>query len=119
MNLVAIIGNVASEPKLRHTDSGKAVCSFRVAISRPGGLEADFMTVVTWERQAEICDRYLYIGRRVGIEGRLHHSTWEEDDDVQKSKVEVIANRVQLLGAPLGTDGLDVEADVSKIEVEE
>ena len=101
MNLVAIIGNVASQPELRYTASGKAVCSFRIAISRPGGTEADFITVVTWERQAEICDRYIYIGRRVGIEGRLHQVASTEDNP---SRVEIIAHRVQLLGAPRSTD---------------
>lgn len=101
--MVALIGNVASEPELRYTGSGKAVCTWRLAISRPGGTEADFFTVVTWERQAEVCDQYLYIGRRVGIEGRLRHSTWDEGDMLEgksRSKVEVVANRVQLLGAP-------------------
>ncbi|MCB0880525.1 MAG: single-stranded DNA-binding protein, partial [Thermoleophilia bacterium] len=60
MNIVAIIGNVASEPELRHTSQGRAVCSFRVAVSRPGDAStADFFDVVAWERQAEICKQYL------------------------------------------------------------
>ena len=99
MNLVAIIGNVATKPELRHTASGKAVCSFRLAVQRNGGDDADFLSIVTWERQAEVCDRYLYVGRRVGVEGRLHQSTWETDEG-KRSRVEVIAHRVELLGAP-------------------
>ena len=47
MNLVAVIGNVATEPKLDYTPSGKAVCKFRLAVSRPGGAEADFFIVQT------------------------------------------------------------------------
>ena len=103
MNLVALIGNVASEPELRYSASGKAVCTFRLAISRPGGAEADFITCVAWDRQAEICDQYIYIGRRLGIEGKLRQSVWETDDG-RKSKVEVVAHRVQLLGAPRSDD---------------
>lgn len=98
MNLVALIGNVASEPELRSTANERAVCTFRLAVSRPGGAAADFFTVVAWERQAEICKEYLQIGRRVGVEGRIHHSTWEHEGS-RRSKVEVIAHRVQLLGA--------------------
>lgn len=98
MNMVAIIGNVASEPELRETASGRKVCSFRLAVSRPGGDEADFFTIVAWERQAEVCAEYLSVGRRVGVEGRLHHSTWETEDG-KRSKVEVVAHRVQMLGA--------------------
>lgn len=99
MNLVALIGNLATEPELRHTPGGRAVCTFRLAISRPGGEEADFLSVVVWERQAEVCAEYLAKGRRVAVEGRLHHSTWEKEE-VRRSRVEVVAHRVQMLGAP-------------------
>jgi len=118
MNLVALIGNVASEPELRYTGSGKAVCSFRLAISRPGGTEADFFTIVTWERQAEVCDRYLYIGRRVGVEGRLHQTAAvRTDSEYKRSKTEVVAHRVQLLGAPRQTDAEEREEhDVEEVE---
>lgn len=103
MNLVAIIGNVASTPELRHTPSGRAVCTFRIAVSRPGGDTADFFTVVTWERQAEVVAEYCQVGRRVGIEGRMHHSTWQDKNGENRSKVEIVANRVQLLGSKTNT----------------
>ena len=97
MNMVALVGNLASEPQLRQTGNGRAVCTFRVAVSRVGGEQADFFTVVAWERQAEVCQEFLTLGRRVGIEGRLHHSTWEAAEG-RRSKVEVVAHRVELLG---------------------
>jgi single-strand DNA-binding protein len=99
MNVVALVGNLATDPELRQTAAGRAVCSFRVAVSRPGGKEADFFSVVTWERQAEVCKQYLAVGRRVAIDGRLHHSTWEVEGE-RRSKVEVIAHRVEMLGKP-------------------
>jgi single-strand DNA-binding protein len=97
MNIVALVGNLATDPELRQTSGGRAVCSFRVAVSRPGGTEADFFTVVAWERQAEVCAEFLGVGRRVAIDGRLHHSTWSTEDG-RRSKVEVIAHRVEMLG---------------------
>lgn len=118
MNVVALIGNVAAEPELRHTTGGRAVCTFRLAVSRPGGTEADFFTIVAWERQAEVCNEYVSIGRRIGVEGRLHHSTWEVDG-TRRSKVEVIAHRVQLLGAPKRAQSAAVdgaEAGASEVE---
>ena len=104
MNMVALVGNLASEPELRHTANGRAVCTFRVAVSRVGGEQADFFTVVAWERQAEVCREYLTLGRRVGVEGRLHHSTWEVEEG-SRSKVEVVAHRVELLGNRPRTEG--------------
>lgn len=108
MNVCVLVGNLATDPELRQTSGGRAVCSFRLAVSRPGGTDADFFTVVAWERQAEICKQYLSIGRRVAVEGRLHHSTWqvdvapaaegEQQRSNRRSKVELIAHRVELLG---------------------
>ncbi|MCW2956708.1 MAG: hypothetical protein JWO69_1577 [Thermoleophilia bacterium] len=99
MNVTILIGNVATDPELRHTANGRAVCTFRLAISRPGGEEADFVTVVAWERQGEVCAQYLSTGRRVAVEGRLHQSTWETEDG-RRSRIEVVAHRVELLGRP-------------------
>lgn len=109
MNVVALIGNLATDPELRYTPAGRAVCTFRLAVSRPGNEQADFFTVVAWERQAEVCSEYLHIGRRVAVEGRLHHATWEVDEQ-RRSTVEVVAHRVQLLGAPRAAAGADAGA---------
>lgn len=98
MNIVALVGNVVADPELRYTQAGKAITNFRIAISRPNGETADFINIVCFERQAEIAEEYLSKGRRVGIEGRLSHSTWETDAGDKRSKVEVLAHRVHLLG---------------------
>jgi single-strand DNA-binding protein len=97
VNVIALIGNVVAEPELRYTAAGKAVCSFRVAVNRPGSDAADFFQVVTWERQAEVASTHLAKGRRVGIEGRLHHSTWDAGEG-RRSRVEIVAQRLDLLG---------------------
>jgi single-strand DNA-binding protein len=109
MNIVAVVGNLATDPELRTTAGGRAVCTFRLAVSRPGGEQADFFTVVAWERQAEICHQYLTIGRRVAVEGRLHHSTWEAEEQ-RRSAVEIIAHRVQMLGGPRRDAGAEDRA---------
>ena len=99
MNIVALVGNIATDPEVRTTAGGRTVCQFRIAVSRPSSSsEADFFTVVAWEKQAEVCRDYLTVGRRIGVEGRLHHSSWRTDDDQPRSSVEVVAHRVELLG---------------------
>lgn len=107
MNIVAIVGNVASEPELRHTEQGRAICSFRVAVARSGSNEqADFFDVAAWERQAEVCHQYLSIGRRVAVQGRMHCRV--HDTDTRRTSVEVVASRVELLGpAPRPAAGCD------------
>ena len=119
MNIVAIIGNVASEPELRTTSQGRAVCSFRVAVSRPGdGSRADFFDVVAWERQAKVCKQYLDIGRRIAVQGRMHCRIHEAADKQRRSRVELVACRVELLSAARnGVMQRDAAAEASQVEV--
>jgi len=104
MNLVAIIGNAATQPERRHTASGKAVCNFRIAVSRPGGDTADFFSVVCWERLADVVAEYVTTGRRIAIEGRLAQTSYETKTGEKRSSVEITAHRVQLLGQRSDTD---------------
>ena len=124
MNIVALVGNLATDPEIRVTEGKRKVCTFRLAVSRSDGTTADFFTVVAWERQAEVCAEYLSVGRRVAIDGRLHHSTWQiESTDPDKkperrSKVEVIAHRVEMLGRPRREEpDVDLTAEVAPEEV--
>jgi single-strand DNA-binding protein len=97
VNVVALIGNLATDVELREVAGGRKVASFRLAVDRPGGAEADFVGVTAWERQAETCAEYLAKGRRVAVEGRLRSSSWETPDGERRSAVEVVAHRVEFL----------------------
>ena len=109
MNNVSLIGNLATEVDLKQIGDDKQVANFLLAIDRPGkDAGADFVRVSAWEKQAEMCARYLAKGRRVAIDGRLRSRSWEEDGK-RRSAVEVVANRVQFLSPP---DGTAAEAEV-------
>jgi single-stranded DNA-binding protein len=60
MNVVTLIGNLATEVELREVGPDKRVASFVLAVDRAsqdGG--ADFVRVSAWDRQAELCAEYL------------------------------------------------------------
>ena len=99
MNVVTLIGDLASGVELREVSGDKRVASFLLAVDRPGE-GADFIRVSTWNKQAELCGRYLGKGRRVAVEGRLRSRSWDEGDGKRRSAVEVVASHVQFLSAP-------------------
>ncbi|MCX6010751.1 MAG: single-stranded DNA-binding protein [Chloroflexi bacterium] len=116
LNKVMIIGNVGTEPEMRFTPNGNPVTSFRVATNRvyttPEGerrQETEWFTVVAWNRLAENCNQYLTKGQRVYAEGRLHTRSWEGQDGQQRSRSEIVANRVLFLDrqamAPVSGEG--------------
>lgn len=126
LNKVMIIGNVGTEPEMRFTPNGNPVTSFRVATNRvyttPEGerkQETEWFTVVAWNRLAENCNQYLTKGQRVYAEGRLHTRTWEGQEGQQRSRSEIVANRVLFLDrqptAPTSGEGSE-EASPSEPE---
>jgi single-strand DNA-binding protein len=98
VNVVTLIGNLATDIELKDVAPDKKVASFLLAVDRPGkDAGADFVNVATWNRQAEVCDEYLSKGARVAVDGRLRSRSWEDADGKRRSAVEVVANSVQFL----------------------
>ncbi len=104
MNVVTLIGNLASEVELKDVGQDLQVANFLLAVDRPGKDEADFVRISTWNKQAETCARYLTKGKRVAVDGRLRSSSWEDSDGNRRSAIEVVANRVQFLSPPSGKE---------------
>ncbi|MGZ4439651.1 MAG: single-stranded DNA-binding protein [Gaiellaceae bacterium] len=109
MNVVTLIGNLASEVELKDLGDEKKVATFLLAVDRPtpaGG--ADFVRIAVWNKQAEACERHLAKGKRVGIDGRLRSRSWEEEGK-RRTVVEVVAQRVDFLSGPRRDDGAGAE----------
>ncbi len=98
MNVVTLIGNLATDVEVREVAPGKKVASFVLAVDRQGrDGGADFVAVSAWDRQGELCAAYLGKGRRVAVDGRLKSRSWEEEGK-RRNAVEVVARRVEFLG---------------------
>ena len=106
INRVVLVGNLTRDPELRHTPSGMAVCSLRLAVNtrRKDGATGEwtekpnYFDITVWGSQGENCAQYLSKGRPVGIDGRLEWREWEAQDGTKRQAVEVIADTVQFLG---------------------
>lgn len=110
LNVVVLIGRVATDPELKYTPSGIAVTSFRIAVNRGfkkegAEQETDFIDVVAWRKTAEFVSSYLNKGRLVAVQGRLQIRTWVTDDGGKRSKAEVVADQVRGLDKPKSADG--------------
>jgi single-strand DNA-binding protein len=98
MNKVFLLGRLVRDPEIRTTQSGKMVTSFTLAVDRFGGSkEADFISVVTWEKLAENCGNSLLKGQRALVEGRLQIRSYEGKDGQKRWVTEIIAQSVEFL----------------------
>jgi single-strand DNA-binding protein len=108
VNVVTLIGNLATDVELREVGEDLQVASFLLAINRPGKDEADFVRISTWNKQAELCAQYLAKGRKVGVDGRLRSSSWEDAEGNKRNAVEVVANRVEFLSSRGKEEAADI-----------
>jgi single-strand DNA-binding protein len=105
-NSAIMVGRLTRDPELRRTGTGKAVCSFDIAISRRmkdsvtgewKDADPTFVPIIVWGEQAERCGERLKKGSPVHVEGRLQTNKWEGNDGIKRSRLEVVASRVQIL----------------------
>ncbi|KAB2952152.1 single-stranded DNA-binding protein [Heliorestis acidaminivorans] len=107
LNRVILIGRLGQDPELKQAQSGTQVCSFSVAVDRPQGQAqkqagtekvTDWISIVAFGSQAQVCKQYLAKGRLVAIEGRLQIDTWQDQQSGQKrSAPRVVAENVRFL----------------------
>jgi single-strand DNA-binding protein len=110
LNHVVLIGRLTRDAELKYTSGGQAVCKFSIALNRRRKNgdqwedEANFFDIVLWGRQGEALNQYLLKGKMVGIEGELRQDRWQQDGQ-NRSRVEIVANNLQLLGGGPGVPG--------------
>jgi len=112
LNRVILIGRLTQDPELRYTNSGTAVASFTLAVDRlrtgqDGEKETDFIPIVVWKKQAELCAQYLHKGRLAAVDGRLQLRSYENREGQKVRVAEVVAESVRFLdrGSSSQTDG--------------
>ena len=110
INHVVLVGRLTRDAELKYTAGGQAVCKFSVAVNRRRKNgdqwedEANYFDVVLWGRQGESLNQYLVKGKTVGVEGELRQDRWQQDGQ-NRSKVEIVAGNIQLLGGNPGGQG--------------
>src|SRR4051794_40892033 len=105
INRVILIGNLTRDPELRHTPSGTAVCSLRLAVNSRRKDQTgqwvekpNYFDVTVWGQQGENRAQYLAKGRPGGVDGRLEGRGGGAPDGQKRQAVEITADSVQFRG---------------------
>ena len=112
MNSVVLIGRLTADPTA-HAGEKHESATFRLAVPRPGSDSADFVDIVTFDKLAATCAEWLTKGREVAVVGKLRLNEWTTKDGERRSRIQIVADAVQFLGAPTKTvdpDGAVAEA---------
>ena len=108
INRIELLGRVGTDPELRQTRSGTAVCRLRLATDRRNSLpptraggngdaQTDWHNLVVWGKTAEAVAEYVRKGDRIYASGRLGYDDWEDQEGQRRQTTEVHANEVVFL----------------------
>ena len=107
INRVNISGNLTRDAELRASAAGTPILSLGVAVNdrrkNPSTGEwedvPNFIDCVLFGNRATALAPFLSKGSKVAIDGKLRYSTWETQEGQKRSKIEVIVDEIELMGA--------------------
>ncbi len=112
LNHIVVMGRLARDPELRHTQSGTAVASFTLAVDRDfkdkdtGERATDWIDCVAWRTTGEFVSKYFSKGRMAVVDGRLQIREWTDKEGNKRRSAEIVANSVYF-GDSKPKDGQD------------
>ena len=107
INRVMISGKLTRDPELRATGSGTSVLKMGVAVNdrrknqQTGEWEdyPNFVDVTFFGARAEGLSKYLSMGMKVAVEGKLRWSSGENQQGEKRSKLEVVGDELEFMSS--------------------
>lgn len=106
VNKVILVGNLGRDPETRYMTDGAAITNVSIATTeawkdKNGEKQekTEWHRIAFFGKLAEIAGQYLKKGSQVYVEGRLQTRKWTDKDGAEKYTTEIIADRMQMLGA--------------------
>lgn len=105
VNKVILVGNLGSDPEIRHLPSGSVVANFNLAtsesyVTKEGDRveQTEWHRVELWDGLAKIAEQYLSKGRQVYVEGKLRTESWQDNEGNKRFTTKIRAINLTLLG---------------------
>lgn len=111
LNKAILQGRLVADPELRHTQSGVAVASFRIACDRdfkgkdPNAQSADFINIVAWRQTAEFISRYFTKGSMILVDGRIQVRDYTDNNGQRRYITEIVADNVHFAASKRESGG--------------
>lgn len=116
VNKVILIGNLGSDPEIRHLSSGSVVANFNIATSESytnkNGervTQTEWHRIELWDGLARIAEQYLKKGQPVYIEGKLRTENWQDSDGNNRTTTRIRGLNMTLLGGRAEQHGVSDE----------
>ena len=110
INNVTLVGRLTADPNLRYTNSGTAVATFTLAVTRDfsnagGEKESDFINCVVWRKTAETLANYVKKGQLIDVVGSIQTRSYENQQGQKVYVTEVVVEKFHFLEKREGGNG--------------
>lgn len=103
MNKTILMGRLTKDPDVRYSRQGDrdlAVVRFTLAVDRPRrkGQEqsqADFISCVGFDRQAEFAEKYLKKGTKIALVGRIQTGSYVDQSGTKRYTTDVMIESME------------------------
>lgn len=114
VNKVILIGNLGSDPEVRHLSNGSVVANFNIATSesytnRNGEkvTNTEWHRIELWDGLAKIAEQYLRKGNTVYVEGKLRTENWQDNEGNSRTTTRIRALNMMMVGGRAGSDVME------------
>ena len=96
LNQTVLTGNLGNSPDIYYSSDGDPIAKFSLAF-KVSKKKTGWIKVVCFNRLAEITEKYLSKGDRIGLIGTLDQQKWENEEGLARSSFQLIANSLEFI----------------------
>ncbi|SKB55996.1 single-strand binding protein [Lachnospiraceae bacterium] len=117
MNKVILMGRLTRDPDIRHSQGENAtvIARYTLAVDRRGrrdGAEqtADFISMVSFGRQAEFIEKYAHKGLKLVVTGRIQTGSYTNKDGQKVYTTDVVGEEIEFAESKRVADAYNADA---------
>ena len=104
LNQTILTGNLGADPEVFYSSEGNPVASFNLAF-RSSKKKTGWIKCVAFNKLAEVVEKYLHLGARIGVVGTLDQQKWETEEGKTRTNFQLLGNSIEFIK----TDGRGFE----------
>ena len=111
MNKVILMGRLTRDPEVRYGtgENSTAVARYTIAVDRrfkrDGEQSADFISCVTFGRNAEFAEKYLRQGTKIVLTGRIQTGSYTNRDGQKAYTTDIVVEEQEFAESKAATAG--------------
>ncbi len=100
-NKVTLVGRLTKDPQVNEYEANKKRGFFTLAVDRgyktaDGKKSTDFISVIAWNKLADVCDEFLKKGNLILVDGQIHTRQYQNQGE-KNYVTEITAERIKFL----------------------